>query len=124
VQTETKNFAEYLYANIMVDDSSVQEIDSFDAQAALKAMPKRAYGFRLFQRRFTPDEDETVMKSDRLNETGIHYPDGQYWTLAKVKKEMPDESTLIRNMESNHWPRVIRNRYGQFRSPRDNDIIM
>lgn len=124
MQTETKNFAEYLLANIMVDDTSVVEIERLDAQVALKAMPKRAYGFRLFQRRVTKDEDETVMKSDRLNETGMHYPDGQYWTLAKVKKEMPDEKILIRNMEGNHWPRVIRNRHGQFCPPRDNDIIM
>lgn len=124
MQTETKNFAEYLHANIMVDDTSVKEIKRLDAQVALKAMPKRAYGFRLFQRRFIKDEDETEMKSDRLNESGIHYPDGQYWPLAKVKKEMPDENILIRNMESNQWPRVIRNRHGGFQPPRDNDILM
>lgn len=101
-----KHYVEYYYPGFFVSESSEEEIEG-----GLK-FPKNAYGFRFFDRKISSD-NETEMKSDKLNISPLHFIGGERMTLAEVKEKMPEKNILINNMETNDYPEIVNTKFGQ-----------
>ena len=104
-----KHFVVFMYRGSFVSETEEKEIKSREEIS----LPLHAYCYYFFDREDVVDGKE-IFVGKKINETGCFYPNGELYTLAKVKKEMPQEHILISNMECNKWDAVVKSRKGNF----------
>lgn len=111
VKPEIKHYATFLYPGALVAESETKEVETTDPMKI--KVPDGCYGFYFFER-----TEATVNKKRLIGEPENHsptyYPNGKVYTLADVKKSVPNPMNLISNMESNNWETVVETRIGNF----------
>ena len=84
--------------------------------------PDGAYAAQRFSRFETEDPRGGKMVGPEYDH-GSKYIEGEAYTLEQVKALPGDYHILIRNMEGNDWPRVVRCRQG-FLPLSDKDVVI
>lgn len=108
-----KHFVTFYSPGTFVAETTTRPIDSWDVDAAMRmareikerhgAVP---YGFQ-FTTRSRDDNDLDSTVSARSN---LYYLGGKIVTIDEIRaRALPEERTLLRNMEGNNWPRIIVN---------------
>lgn len=114
----TKHYVEYIYAGSFVSETSTEEIKSRDQEITL---PKGAYAYQIFDREEVEQGGE-MLKGAPKN-YGPRHIKGEVYDLERVKREVPDSRILVRNMECNGWPNVIKCRQG-FLPANADDVLL
>lgn len=108
----TKTFVERGFLGLLFGESSVEEVESRDIEAAKTASPKGTIWFRFFDREFLDANGETL-RGDPKNYSKHYMINGRPITLAKVKADPESDRILISNMECNGWEKVWRTDWGR-----------
>jgi hypothetical protein len=74
----------------------------------------------------TRERGEKDLDSKEVKRSGHYYLGGRVMTLEDVKREMPDEKILIRNMECNGFAKVVvnDNSWRSIQPLRDGDVVL
>src|SRR3989344_1115482 len=108
--TKTKQYVEFLFPGSLFPESEIRKVPN--RQASVQA-PKGCFGYKFFERQETEAEDGEVLLGRPRNYSGTHYF-GKVKTLNDIRREMPDQRTLISNMEGNGWDKVVQTRRGNY----------
>lgn len=115
-----KHFVEFSYPGIFFSEYSHEEIA--ERKPELVTVPKEAFAYRFF------DQVQTVVDGEPLTGERKNYSRytyfGKVYTLEEVKKEFPEYTTLISNMECNGWNRVVRTRKGNWQPLEEGDTVI
>lgn len=120
-----RHYVEFFYPGSFVAETEVEEVKSKDATKI--QVPDGSYGFRFFDRQEITAENEKhepeTLYGKPKNYSGVFYF-GRIMTLDDVKREMPDATILIGNMETNKWDKVVKTRCGNFQTFKEEDTIL
>lgn len=120
-----KHYVKFFYPGAFVAETEVEEVKSRDAQKI--KVPEGSYGFRFFDRQEITAENENhepeTLRGKPKNYSGMFYF-GRIMTLDDVKREMPDATILISNMETNNWDKVVKTRMGNIQPFEEKDTII
>jgi hypothetical protein len=119
-----KTYIEFLYLGSFFNESSTQEVKTRDVSKV--KVPKNAFGFKFFDILSVvvdADGKKVQLTSERINVSPMHYYGGKLYTVAEIKREFPNEHTLIRNIEGN-YPKAIRCRTGNWQPFRKADVFV
>lgn len=123
-----KTFVEYLDGRRMFLETETREMETRNTNEALAMMPDYCYGFRFFDLTWkvakTDEGEEFEVDRKRVNASATYYPGGDLFTLDRVRKELPEASILISNMENNDWDYVVEDRHGGMHAWDDGDQII
>jgi hypothetical protein len=107
-----KHFVIFFSPGTFVAETTEKPIESWDVDKATemaRSIKERydatPYGFCFTTRARKDDE----LDSKEVKRSGMYYLGGKVLTLAEVKDQMPEERTLIGNMECNKWDRILIN---------------
>jgi hypothetical protein len=108
-----KNFVTFLSPGTFMAESTTKEIEDWDVEKA-KKMAKRIverYGAKPYGFYFTTRErEEKDFDSKETKKSGLYYLKARVLTLDDLKdRNNPDDRTLICNMESNKWEKIVEN---------------
>ena len=117
---KTKQYVEFLYPGALVPESEVREVPNREASVEV---PKGCFAYKFFERQETESEDGEVLLGRPRNYSGTHYF-GKVMSLDDVKREMPNQRTLISNMEGNGWDRVVQTRRGNYQPFTEQDVLV
>ena len=106
-----KHFVTFYSPGTFFHETTRKEIDSWDVEKAKKMAAKiterynaTPFGFQFSTRGRGPDD----LDSRELRSSGMYYLNGRIRTLDQVKtRANPKEATLICNMESNGWDKIV-----------------
>lgn len=115
-----RHYIEFLFAGIMFTDTSSQEIKSRSQEVEI---PKNCFGYRFYDIEESKGESGRTLRSGRINVTGVYYIKGTVFTLAQIKKLMPD-SILRKNMENNGYNKVVKTISGTYQPVEKGDKIL
>ncbi|MEK6952449.1 MAG: hypothetical protein AABX29_05520 [Nanoarchaeota archaeon] len=115
---KTKQYVKFLYPGAFFPESGVREVPN--REASVEA-PKGCFGYKFFERQETKAEDGEVLFGRPRNYSGTHYF-GKVKTLDDIKREMPNQRTLISNMEENGWDKVVQTRRGNYEPFTEQDV--
>lgn len=107
-----QHFVLFLSPGTMFAEQTTRPIGAWDVDAAVsmaRTITERhgakPYGFRFLTRAREDDElDSHIVKESRT-----YYLGGRVLTLADVEREMPHEETLLWNMRTNGYERIVIN---------------
>lgn len=106
-----KHFVRFLSAGTFVAEETTKEIDSWDVEKA-KNMSKQIierhdshpYGFQFITR----SRSENDLDSKIVDKSGVYYINGVVETVKDIEaKNDPNNDTLLWNMKTNHWNKVV-----------------
>ena len=120
-----RTYVEFVYPGVIVNETSVKEVESRDTSEV--KVPDGAFGFRFFDVLIAKVEcaGKTVeLRSDRLNQSPMHYYGGRIFSREEVARKVPDNRILLSNMEGNGWDRVIKTRTGNFQPFEESDVFI
>jgi hypothetical protein len=121
---KTKHFVTFYYPGALVGESCTREIDKRDPRKALDyKASKGSYGFCFYSVNYV-GLDDGEYKSEKFEQTGTFFIDGELLTLKQIKKNFPGEYTLIANMEGNRWKEIIKTNVGWFLQFGKDDLII
>lgn len=107
-----QHFVTFLSPGTFFSEQSEKPIDSWDTKMAVKMSKKikerhaaTPYGFYFTTR----ERGEKDLDSKEAKRSGTYFLGGRILAIEDVKREMPEEDILIRNMEGNKWDKVIVN---------------
>lgn len=115
-----KHFVEFSYRGAFFSEHSCKEIA--ERNPALVIVPEGAFAYRFY-------DQEQMMVGDELltgqckNYSGYTYF-GKTYTLEEVKREFPQYSILISNMERNGWNKVVKTRIGNWQPLAEGDTVI
>jgi len=120
-----KHYVEFFYPGIFIAESDIKNVESRNPSKI--KIPNGCYGFHFFDRSEITIENEyhepeTLIGKSR-NHSGMFYL-GKVMTLNEVKREIPDASVLISNMEINNLDKVIKTRCGNFQPFHKMDTVI
>ena len=101
----------FYYAGCFCSDSSLKEYDSLDNVK----FPKGAYSYVAEELTINEAVFPNGFKvSDRKTKSipGTTYKSGKIYNEKQIKEEVKDNDILLRNMENNHWEKVIKTAQG------------
>lgn len=108
-----KHFVTFYSPGNFVAETTTKPIGKWHKDIAIKiskAIKERhgalPYGFCFTCR----ENDGTALDSKEIARSRMYYLGGDVLTLQEVKEKMPNERTLISNMECNGWDKVVINR--------------
>jgi hypothetical protein len=110
--TKKQHFVTFLSPGTFVHEETTNPIDSWDVDKAVKMSRKiverhNAKPFAFFFS--TKGRGESDLDSKEINCSGRYYLGGKVMSLDQVKRKMPNETTLIWNMEVNGWKNIVIN---------------
>jgi uncharacterized protein (UPF0128 family) len=70
------------------------------------------------------DGKQVELTSERLNLSPMHYYGGKLYTVAELKRDFPNNSTLISNVEGNGYAKAIKCRTGNWQPFDKTDIFI
>ena len=120
-----KPYVEFLYPGSFFSESSTSKVTSRDT-SKLK-VPKNAFGFKFFDILSVvveADGKQIELTSERLNLSPMHYYGGKLYTVAELKRDFPNNSTLISNVEGNGYAKAIKCRTGNWQTFDETDIFV
>ena len=117
----TKTYVEFYFPGTLLSETDVRAVRSRDP-SKVKA-PSTCFGFRFFNVQETRASNGEVLNGRPKNYSGMHYF-GKVKTLAEIKRESPDLTTLIGNMEGNGYDRVVLTRRGNYQPFTGKDVII
>lgn len=88
---------------------------------------KNCFSFYFFDRIEKPTKvggQKKVVTTSELNKSPHYFPNGELFTVEKLKKLTGDYKILISNMEINNWPVVVKTRCGNFQPFEKKDKIL
>lgn len=105
-----KHYVAFYSAGGFYADINIKKITSRKSKFKI---PDSCYGYRLFSIN-SIGRGKSVMDSDWLNVSGMHFIGGEIYTLYRVKKHSPNLKQLISNMEINRIKKVVKTRKGNW----------
>ena len=120
-----KTYIEFLYPGSFFSESSTQKVKTRDVSRV--KVPKNAFGFKFFDILSVvvdADGKKSQLTSERINVSPMHYYGGKLYTVAELKREFPNEHTLISNIEGNGYPKAIRCRTGNWQPFEKTDVFV
>lgn len=109
-----QSYIEYIIAAGFFNESTVKSVDSRRASNIdLDEIPRRCFAFRFFDQEETTVKGE-VLTGDPKNYSGMYYVDGEIKTVEDLKAHPRKYKTLISNMQTNNWPKVVKCNTGNF----------
>lgn len=115
-----KYYMETMYPGVFLGESSIVEVNDIHVENV--KLPERAIGFRFFSKTIAQLDGEELCSPPK-NYSGWYYK-GEEFTLDRVKREKPNETILISNMECNHWDRIVMFPNGQCYNLNDEDTVI
>lgn len=118
-------YVEFLYPGVLLSESSTRRCKTRDPSKV--KIPKNAFGFRFFDFISTTvdvDGKKVRLESKRGNVSSLHYYGGRVYTLAELKREFPDEHTLILNVENSRNKKAICCRTGNWYLFERKDVLV
>jgi hypothetical protein len=111
--TMIKHFVRFYSPGTFVAETTEKPIEEWNVSKAIgmvKGIKERygatPYGFKFITRFRTDDE----LDSREVKDSNMYFLGGEIFTLKDLKdRNDPNDSTLISNIESNKWDRVIVN---------------
>lgn len=120
-----KHYVRYLYPGVFMPEEKVEEVKKRDIK--IKNPPKLSsldcFAYYFFDR-MEIEFGKEILKGNECNQSKRYYVGGKLYTLAKLKKEKPGLTTLVNNMECNHWKKVILCRTGNWQPFMKGDILI
>ena len=116
----TKQYVEFFYPGAFVSESEVREVPN---RVASVDAPEECFAYKFFERQETEAEDGEVLLGKPRNYSGTHYF-GKIKSLDDIKREMPNQRTLISNMERKGWDKVVQTRRGNYQPFTEQDILV
>ena len=113
----TNLYVTFYYPGLIVADTSTKKVGSTDPN--LVEWPENAYSFQMYQREDVVEGDKVYKGEPKAIGKMCYHPDSSVESLASVRKNRPNERTLIANMEGNHWGHIIWSRWGNWPQPFD-----
>ena len=110
-----RTYIEFVYPGTLFNETSTKEVKSRDT--ARVNVPDGAFGFKFFdilEATVEADGKSVKLTSARINESPMFYYGGRIYTRAEAAREIPNNRTLLSNMDGNGWDRVIKTRAGDF----------
>jgi len=108
-----KHFVTFYSPGTFVAESTTKEIDSWDTDKAVEMARgiKERYGATPYGFRFTTrTREENDFDSKQTAQSNMYYLGGKILTLQEIiDRADPNDKTLISNMQSNGYARVIEN---------------
>ena len=115
-----KHFVEFSFPGVFLSEYSHEEIA--ERKPELVTVPEGAFAYRFY-------DQEQMMVGDELltgkckNYSGYTYF-GKAYTLEEVKRDFPQHTTLIANMECNGWNTVVKTRRGNWQPLNEGDTVI
>lgn len=109
-QVEIRHYVEFLHPEAFISSTSVKPIKKRDPKFV--SFGKNVFGFRFFDRKAVFVEGDTLL-GEIINKSGWYYQ-GEIMTVEDVKQKVPDNEILLKNMEYNHYDKVVKTKFGQF----------
>ena len=120
-----KTYIEFFYPGSFFSESSTQKVKTRDVSRV--KVPKNAFGFKFFDILSVVVDaagKKVLLTSERINVSPMHYYGGKPYTVAELKREFPNERTLISNIENNGYWKAIRCRTGNWQPFKKTDIFV
>ena len=114
-----KHYVIFYYPGSLMNEEEIKLIS--DRRNKIE-IPQGSFGYRFF------DRTEVVLDGEELtgkpkNYSCMHYL-GRKMSLAEVKKELPNEKILIRNMEGSNYKYMVKTIRGNFQPFKKGDKII
>ena len=120
--------AKYWMPGSFLAETTSKKLDSWDLDEAVEKAPDKgpygpgAYAFELIQYVTTNVEGFEVIPKE-IAHSGTYFLGGTIYTIDDIKREVPNSSILISNMEGNGWLKVIKTNCGTFQPFTEKDRI-
>lgn len=115
-----KHFVEILFPGIIVSERRVQEVA--DRNPSLITVPVDAFAFRFFDCQVAKSNGD-IFVSNKQNFSPFTYF-GTVYTLEEVKKQFPEHTILIENMECNGHQKMVRTHRENWFSLKEGDKVV
>ena len=115
-----KHYVEFSFPGVLFNEYQTKEVKERDPK--LIKLPKGAFAFRFFDRTEVEIEGETLVGNPKNYSPLTYY--GREYTLEEIKEKFPSFGTLILNMESNAWNRVVKTIRGNWCPLEEGDIVI
>ena len=125
-----KHFVVFYSPGTFVAEQTTKEIDSWDINKAIEMSSDIKERYNAIHYAFvfiTRENDGTKLDSKEIKRSNLYYLGGKIITLKQLKDEnLPNNKTLIQNMERNNWDKVIQTTKGwEWTQPlRDTDVVL
>jgi len=114
-----KHYVIFYYPGSLVNEEEIKLISSRKDKIEI---PKGSFGYRFFDRTEVELDGEALIGKRR--DYSVMYYMGKKMSLAEVKRELPKEEVLIRNMEGNNYKYVVKTIRGNFQPFKKGDKII
>jgi len=121
VLVTTRTYVEFYSSAVAVHAPETKQVHTRDLQHL--TIPVNVYAIRFFDIKEITYEGD-VYKTDMLNVSPKSFIGGKAFTLGALREEHSDKTMLIKNMESNNWPRVILTEFGTWHRMEHGDKII
>lgn len=115
-----KHFVEFSFPGTLFNNHSHAEIAERDP--ALVTVPEGAFAYRFYDQEHMMVDNE-LLTGECKNYSGYTYL-GKAYTLEEVKRDFPQHTTLIQNMECNGWNNVVKTRRGNWQPLNEGDTVI
>ncbi|MDD2786294.1 MAG: hypothetical protein PHS79_05425 [Patescibacteria group bacterium] len=125
MQYVRKTYVEFIHPGVVCNVVSKQEIETRDVSRLM--VPENAFAFKFHDTISTTvmvDGVEVELTSKCINMSPLHYYGGKVFTLAQLRRKMPDEDILIRNVERSDSKKVILCRTGNWQPFSETDVFV
>lgn len=120
-----QTYVRFLYPGIMLSEDSVHKVENRDVSKI--RVPEDAFAFQFFDvlsTTVTVNSKNIALTSEEIDVSPRHYYGGKVYTIAELKRELPNEHTLINNVQNNHYKKVIKCRTGNWQPFEKTDIFV
>ena len=116
----TKHYVEFYFVGAFFSETTVEEIETRSMNLTL---PKGSFGYSFFDQEEVILARGEVLRGDRKNESGMIYY-GKEYSVDDLKREFPNERTLISNVEGNGFKYAVKTIMGNWQPVGENDIVI
>ena len=120
-----KTYIEFLYPGSPYCNTSTHGVKTRDVPNV--NVPENAFGFKFFDTLSTViDVGNRNMQftSERISVSPMYYYGGKVYTVEELKREIPNEHTIIRNIEGEGCKKAIKCRAGAWLPFKETDILI
>ncbi|OGH92613.1 MAG: hypothetical protein A2534_00145 [Candidatus Magasanikbacteria bacterium RIFOXYD2_FULL_39_9] len=120
-----KHFVQFLYSGSFFSEDSSKEVA--ERNPSKVEVPQGAFCFSFYDQIVgvaIENGKEIPVSSGMLDKSSNYYYGGKVYTVARLKKEFPNDKTLISNIEGNGYKRAIRCRTGNWQPFENGDVFI
>jgi hypothetical protein len=112
-----RQYVEFGFSGLLFTENSVQPYEGGPVE-----IPAHSFGYRTFWQREVVEEAETLYGKPQQHSPWTYL--GERLTLEDVKRDHPEKTTLIANMEGNGYASVVHTPDGRFYPLNEGDTVM